>query len=116
MNWLLNIGFTVVALGLLIGVGIVTLSKFASQAPEANSTLQSIIGYLGTTGLAGWINRKMSLNNESYFETAEFRLKSRSRQDRSVKHKNYARTTDKAYFTFSNENENRIYSLISYHN
>ena len=40
----------------------------------------------------------------------EYRLKSGSRQDRSVKHLNYARTTDKG-------NEYRwIYSLISHYN
>jgi hypothetical protein len=40
----------------------------------------------------------------------EYRLTSSDGQDRSVKHKNYARTTDKGF------PQGRIYSLISHNN
>ena len=35
------------------------------------------------------------IRSNSFMQNPEFRLKSRDRQDRSVKHKNYALTTDK---------------------
>jgi len=47
------------------------------------------------------------LQNENFDETAEYRLTSLRGQDRSVKHLNYARETDKAclpLFTFEIEN------------
>ncbi|GBE19899.1 hypothetical protein BMS3Abin17_00629 [archaeon BMS3Abin17] len=42
------------------------------------------------------------LQDESLAATAEYRLTSSRGQDRSVKHMNYARETDKANFTFHN--------------
>ena len=55
----------------------------------------------------------MPLQVKRLDETAEFRLKSLRGQDRSVKHLNYARETDKAYFTFNYEDESKIYSPTS---
>ena len=56
----------------------------------------------------------MPLQKEISDETAEFRLKSSRGQDRSVKHLNYARETDKAHFPlFTFEKESEIYSPTS---
>ena len=61
-------------------------------------------------GIAAQGLTSQPLQVEIFDETAEYRLKSLRRQDRSVKHKNYALETDNAYFTFSIEDESKIYS------
>lgn len=70
-----------------------------------------IVILVGTT-----LNKKLVLIEETQFETAEFRLKPRDGQDRSVNVNSYARTTDKAYFPFSIGKECKIYSLCSNYN
>jgi hypothetical protein len=67
-----------------------------------------IVILVGTT-----LNEKLVLMEETPFETAEFRLKPLRGQDRSVNidlESIYARETDKAYFSFFNKNECKIYS------
>lgn len=54
-------------------------------------------------GIAAQGLTSQPLQREIFDETAEYRLKSSRGQDRSVKHLNYARETDNAYFTFSYE-------------
>ena len=49
------IAYSLVGLAIMVGIGLVVLSKFAANAPEANSTLQYMMTQLGSTGLAGWI-------------------------------------------------------------
>jgi hypothetical protein len=53
------------------------------------------------------------LYEEIHIETGEYRLNSLRGQDRGVNHKNYAVETDKPCFTFSFENESKIYSPTS---
>ena len=53
------------------------------------------------------------LQREIFDETAEYRLTSLRRQDRGVNVNSNAVKTDNAYFTFSLEDESKIYSLTS---
>ena len=63
-------------------------------------------------------NKLKPLQGEIFDETPEYRLTSLRGQDRSVKHKNYARETDKGRFMFWYENQNKseIYSPTSTYN
>ena len=54
------------------------------------------------------------IRSNSFMQNPEFRLKSRDRQDRSVKHKNYALTTDKGFLPL--KKEGKRYSLNSCYN
>jgi hypothetical protein len=50
------IGWGLVMFAIVIGLGLVVLAKLGEQITgTANSTVQSVIGYMGTSGLAGWI-------------------------------------------------------------
>lgn len=67
----------------------------------------------GTAGLNILLSVKKfycPLREQSFNAKPEFRLKSGSRQDRSVKHLHYARTTNKGNLN------GWIYSLTSYNN
>jgi len=61
VDQLVGLGLGIVTLGVIIGIGIVLLATMggnvASTSPTANSTIQTIAGYLGTSsgGLASWI-------------------------------------------------------------
>jgi len=61
MDQLTGLGWGIITLGVMIGVGIVLLTTMganvATTSPSANATIQAIAGYLGTTngGLASWI-------------------------------------------------------------
>jgi hypothetical protein len=58
---LTGLGYGIIGLAVMIGIGIVILATLgnnvATISPTANSTVNSIIGYLGTSngGLASWI-------------------------------------------------------------
>lgn len=58
---LTGLGYGIIGFAILIGIGIVILvtlgNNVASTSQSANSTIQSIVTYLGTTngGLASWI-------------------------------------------------------------
>ena len=54
-NQLTALGFGLVTFAIVIGVGVVVLDKFGnSVGGTANSTTQTLLGYLGSSGLAGW--------------------------------------------------------------
>jgi hypothetical protein len=61
INSLTGLGYGIIGLAVMLGIGIVILatlgSNVASTSPTANSTIVTIIGYLGTSngGLASWI-------------------------------------------------------------
>jgi len=57
INLLTTIGWGLVMFGLIIGLGVTVLSKFAdvSGSGEANTTITYVIGQMGSSGLAGWI-------------------------------------------------------------
>jgi hypothetical protein len=58
---LTGLGYSIIGLAVMIGIGIVILATLgtnvATQSATANSTIQTIAGYLGTSsgGLASWI-------------------------------------------------------------
>ena len=50
------IGWGLVMFAIVIGLGLVVLAKLGEQVGgTANTTVQAVIGYMGTSGLAGWI-------------------------------------------------------------
>jgi len=52
---LMNLGYGIVGLALLIGVGTVVLEKFGNTTGgTANTTVQYLNTQLGQSGLAGW--------------------------------------------------------------
>ena len=61
INALTGLGYGIIGLALMIGIGLVILgtlgTNVASVSPVANTTIVSIMGYLGTSngGLASWI-------------------------------------------------------------
>jgi len=61
-------------------------------------------------GIAAQGLTSQPLYEEIHIDSAEYRLKSLRGQDRSVNHKNNALEIDKAYFTFSIEDESKIYN------
>lgn len=58
---LTGLGYGIIGFAILVGIGIVILATLgnnvASSSQTANSTIQTIVTYLGTTngGLASWI-------------------------------------------------------------
>lgn len=53
-----GLGWGIITLGVMIGIGIVLLTTMGNNVGgTANTTIQSIAGYLGTSngGLASWI-------------------------------------------------------------
>lgn len=61
INALTGLGYGIIGLAIMIGIGIVVLAQLgstvASTSPTANTTINTIAGYLGTSsgGLASWI-------------------------------------------------------------
>ena len=58
INALTGLGYGIIGLAVMIGVGMVILAALGnSVGGTANTTVQTIIGYLGTSsgGLASWI-------------------------------------------------------------
>lgn len=58
MEFLTGLGYSIITLAILIGIGIVMLATMGNVVGgTANTTLNTIIGYLGTSsgGLASWI-------------------------------------------------------------
>jgi len=56
MDALQGIGIGIVALAIIIGVGSIVLDKFGnSVGGTANTTVQYLLGQLGSSGLAGWV-------------------------------------------------------------
>ena len=54
-NNLTALALGIVVFAIVIGVGVVVLSKFGDAVGgSANTTVQSLITQLGTSGLAGW--------------------------------------------------------------
>jgi len=55
-NDLAGLGYGIVVLAIIIGVGSIVLSKFgtAAGAGVANDTTTYLMGQLGESGLAGW--------------------------------------------------------------
>jgi len=50
------IGYGIVGFAIIVVIGLVVIGELGeSVGGTANTTAQSIIGYLGTSGLAGWI-------------------------------------------------------------
>ena len=47
---------------IILGVVLVVTTKFANNAPEANTTLQYLITQLGSSGLAGWFPAVVALS------------------------------------------------------
>ena len=66
--------------------------------------------------LVGRLKKLCPLEKEFFNAQPEYRLKPRDGQDRSVNVFSNARETDKAYFTFSLEDESKIYSPNSNYN
>lgn len=55
INILSGLGYGIVSFALIVGLGVTLLSKFGTQVGgDANTTLQYLIGQLGSSGLAGW--------------------------------------------------------------
>ena len=61
INALTGLGYGIIGLAVMLGIGIVILATLgnnvASVSPTANTTINTIVGYLGTSngGLASWI-------------------------------------------------------------
>lgn len=56
MQNLTVIAYGIVGFAVLVTVGIVVIDKLGqATGGTSNTTAQSIIGYMGTSGLAGWI-------------------------------------------------------------
>lgn len=58
MDNISGLAMGIVFVAIIIGVGLIVLGQFGNtQGGTVNTTLQAIIGYLGTTGggLASWI-------------------------------------------------------------
>jgi hypothetical protein len=59
MDQMQGLGYGIIGLAIMIGIGIYLLSTMGNTlgAGTANTTIQTIAGYLGTTngGLASWI-------------------------------------------------------------
>jgi len=61
-NVLTGLAMGIVIFAITIGVGSVVLSKFGdSVGGDANTTVQSLITDLGTSGLAGWTGAIIAL-------------------------------------------------------
>lgn len=114
-------GFIVILVGTTLAPTVAQQVGTAQSDGNVTGAADTILGLttlfyclsIATTAIgiaAQGLTKSQPLQNESFDETAEFRLKARNGQDRSVKHLNYARETDKAYFTFSLGNESKIYS------
>jgi hypothetical protein len=58
---LTGLGYGIIAFAVMVGIGIVILATLgnnvASQSATANTTINTIVGYLGTSngGLASWL-------------------------------------------------------------
>lgn len=117
MDVLQGIGYGIVALTILVVVGSVVIYKLGdATGGTANTTATYLLGQLGSSGLSG-LTIPAHYGRNFIEQTPEYRLKSGSGQDRSVKHENYARTTDKGCFTFHFDwEESIIYSLNSNNN
>jgi hypothetical protein len=58
MEFLTQLGYGIISLGVMIGIGIVILQTLGNNVGgTANTTIQTVSGYLGTSsgGLATWI-------------------------------------------------------------
>ena len=58
VQWLVGLGYGLVAFGVLVGVGLTVLANLGtSVGGTANTTIQTIMGYLGTGtgGLVNWL-------------------------------------------------------------
>ena len=61
INALTGMGYGIIGLAIMIGIGMVILvtlgANVATTSPTANTTINTIAGYLGTSsgGLASWI-------------------------------------------------------------
>jgi len=52
---LTGLGYGIITFAILIGVGSIILFNFGNATGgEANTTVQYLLGQLGTSGLAGW--------------------------------------------------------------
>lgn len=54
MQILVGLAYGAGAFVIILGTVLVVSSKFAANAPDANTTIQYLITQLGSTGLAGW--------------------------------------------------------------
>ena len=53
---LINVGYGIVVLGILIGVGSVVLFEFGDAVGgKANTNTDYVLTQIGSTGLAGWV-------------------------------------------------------------
>jgi len=58
INALTGMGYSIIGLAVIIGIGIVILTTLGNNVGgSANTTIQTIVGYLGTSngGLASWV-------------------------------------------------------------
>jgi len=58
INALTGMGYAIIGLAIMIGIGIVILTTLGNNVGgTANTTIQTIVGYLGTSngGLASWV-------------------------------------------------------------
>ena len=63
-----GLAWSIVTFGLLVGIGIVVLSKFGeTTGGTANTSVQYVITQLGSSGLAGWIPAIIALAIGLYF-------------------------------------------------
>ena len=53
-NQLTALAFGIVTFAIVIGVGVVVLTRFGSAVTESNATVSYLAGQLGQSGLAGW--------------------------------------------------------------
>lgn len=59
---LVAVGYGIVALAILVGVGVVVLDKFGNTTGgSSNTTVQYLITQLGSSGLAGWVPAVIAL-------------------------------------------------------
>lgn len=55
------LAYSIVAFAIIIGVGVVVLTRFGNSTPEANATTSYLATQLGVSGLAGWIPAVIAL-------------------------------------------------------
>jgi len=119
-------GFIVILVGTTLAPTVAQQVGTAQAEPNITGASDTIIGLttlfyclsIATTsiGIAAQGLTSQPLQREIFDVTAEYRLKPRDGQDRSVNVFSNARETDKAYLVFSFENKSKIYSPNSNYN
>jgi Zn-dependent M28 family amino/carboxypeptidase len=103
---LTDLAIGIVVLGIVVSVGATILINVRDTNPTGSVSYN--VSEKAAQGLAEYGKPNCPLEEESFNAKPEYRLISLQGQDRSVKHKNYALTTDKGF------QNGRIYSLNTY--